>query len=367
MPQDLEREVFGGSDSELSEEEDIPQRRKSPIARHDADESSGESGDEYVQEKRVVKKSKKSRAKRPDDQPGERRPPSKKRKRKPAVTQEELDALPPELARKAQLDLQIESILKTKKASRPKKRKKDAEEEVIDRFADEEVQRLRENMIAAADDDIQANKDKLPATSKLKMLPQVMDVLQKSALTQSIIDNNLLEGVRRWLEPLPDKSLPALNIQNAFFEAMTKMYIDTNTLKESGLGRIVLFYTKCKRVTGHVNKLANDLVSAWSRPIIKRSASYRDRQIPLAENEGDAPRQNDRLNMILERARKSEKNRVRKNAVSIPTSSLGTYSVAPRPGVAPANVSVEADVERRRKNAQRLRNFTKQMHGSKAR
>lgn len=222
-------------------------------------------------------------------------------------------------------------------------------------------------MIAAADDDIQANKDKLPATSKLKMLPQVMDVLQKSALTQSIIDNNLLEGVRRWLEPLPDKSLPALNIQNAFFEAMTKMYIDTNTLKESGLGRIVLFYTKCKRVTGHVNKLANDLVSAWSRPIIKRSASYRDRQIPLAENEGDAPRQNDRLNMILERARKSEKNRVRKNAVSIPTSSLGTYSVAPRPGVAPANVSVEADVERRRKNAQRLRNFTKQMHGSKAR
>lgn len=100
-----------------------------------------------MQEKRVVKKSKKSRAKRPDDQAGERRPPSKKRKRKPAVTQEELDALPPELgtlsgeqtlsvlltlksARKAQLDLQIESILKTKKASRPKKRKKDAEEEV---------------------------------------------------------------------------------------------------------------------------------------------------------------------------------------------------------------------------------------------
>ena len=37
------------------------------------------------------------------------------------------------------------------------------------------------------------------------------------------MDNNLLEGVRRWLEPLPDKSLPALDIQKEFFPALKKM------------------------------------------------------------------------------------------------------------------------------------------------
>jgi transcription factor SPN1 len=67
--------------------------------------------------------------------------------------------------------MQIEAILKSKKSNRPKKRKKDAEEDVLDRFADEEVSRLRESMVSAAAEDVQANKDKLPATSKLKLLP----------------------------------------------------------------------------------------------------------------------------------------------------------------------------------------------------
>ena len=122
----------------------------------------------------------------------------KKRKRK-VVVEQDLSELPPEqgktsqraqhvsifiqnficLASKIRLDMQIEAILKSKKASRPKKRKKDAEEEVLDRFADEEVSRLRESMLAAAADDMQANKDKLPATAKLKLLPQVMEVLRK--------------------------------------------------------------------------------------------------------------------------------------------------------------------------------------------
>jgi transcription factor SPN1 len=76
--------------------------------------------------------------------------------------------------------LQIESILKTKKGGmRPKKRKKDAEEDVLDRFADEEVARLRDAMVQAAEEDMAANRERLPATAKLRMLPQVMDVLQK--------------------------------------------------------------------------------------------------------------------------------------------------------------------------------------------
>jgi len=75
--------------------------------------------------------------------------------------------------------MQIEAILKSKKSNRPKKRKKDAEEDVLDRFADEEVSRLRESMVSAAAEDVQANKDKLPATAKLKLLPQVLEVLRK--------------------------------------------------------------------------------------------------------------------------------------------------------------------------------------------
>lgn len=79
------------------------------------------------------------------------------------------------------MDLQIESILRSKKGMRPKKRKKDAEEDVLDRFADDEVSRLRDAMIQASEEDMASNKEHLPATAKLRMLPQVMEVLQKWA------------------------------------------------------------------------------------------------------------------------------------------------------------------------------------------
>lgn len=165
---------------------ELPSRRL-PANAQDDDESSGESGDEYVQEKRMKPK----KRKRGEDV----EKPLRKRKRK-VRTEQEIEEMEPQEgvfwfafypafsthespARKAHLDLQIESILKSKKGMRPKKRKKDAEEDVLDRFADDEVSRLRDAMIQASEEDMTANKERLPATAKLRMLPQVMDVLQK--------------------------------------------------------------------------------------------------------------------------------------------------------------------------------------------
>jgi transcription factor SPN1 len=283
--------------------------------------------------------------------------------------------------------MEIDTILKSNKASRPKKRKK---EDDLDQFADAEVSQLREEMLNAAELDEQANREKLPATLKLKLLPKVMGALRKyvlyleifydgahylatlcihrSSLWQSIVDNNLLEGVRRWLEPLPDKSLPALNIQKEIFGILPTLDIDTAVLKESKLGRIVLFYTKCKRVTPDITRTADALVSAWSRPIIKRSASYRDRAIPMADmSAADGGATHERLNVILARAKEGERNRVRKNAVMIPQRELGSYTVAPRSnaGVLKNNVSVDMDIERRKRNAERLKSLTRKMGSQK--
>ena len=182
-------------------------------------------------------------------------------------------------------------------------------------------------------------------------------------MAESITDNNLLGAVTKWLEPLPDKSLPSLDIQREFFPALRKMdFIDTSVLKESRLGPIVVFYTKCKRVSPDIQRIANDLVSAWSRPIIKRSASYRDRDIKTVDL-GGLDASNERLNAILARARESEKNRVRRNAVAIPTREMGSYTVAPAPnaGIMKHNVSVDVDIERRKKNAERMRMLTRKI------
>lgn len=139
-------------------------------------------------------------------------------------------------------------------------------------------------------------------------------------------------------------------------------FIDSAVLKESGLGRIVLFYTKCKRVHHDIQRIANDLVSTWSRPIIKRSASYRDRVIPTAQ-ENTTERANERLNAILARAKEGEKNRIRKNAVMIPQRDLGNYTVAPKinAGVMKTSHTVENDIARRKLNAERMRSLSRKM------
>ncbi|KAF8959513.1 hypothetical protein BDZ97DRAFT_1735668 [Flammula alnicola] len=376
MGNDLERQVFGGSESELSSDEDdeIQQQQKPaslPRPRaskpRDAYESSGgDSEDDYVQEARpssVGKAQKRSSlgrksATNEDGEPKVQR----KRKRKQPV-EVDLSDLPPEQANKIRLDMKIDEILRSKK-SKPRKKKNN--DEVLDSFADDEVARLRETMNNAVDEDIRSNQEKLPAMAKLRHLPEAMETLRKASLAQSMIDNNLLEAVRRWLEPLPDRSLPALNIQREFFNIIKKMeFIDSAVLKESGLGRIVLFYTKCKRVTPDITRIANDLVSVWSRPIIKRSASYRDRIVPVAQDGGDGidMRAGERLNAILARAKVAEKGRVKRNAVMIPQRELGTYTVAPKmnAGIGRGSVSVDVDVERRRKNAERLRSLTRKV------
>lgn len=108
-----------------------------------------------------------------------------------------------------------------------------------------------------------------------------------------------------WLDPLPDKSLPSLNIQRALFPLLEKMYIDTTSLKMSGLGKLVRFYTECDRVDKNVARICDRLIGerasdayslassltilaeTWSRPILKRSSSYRDRQQKIREFQVD--------------------------------------------------------------------------------
>lgn len=160
-------------------------------------------------------------------------------------------------------------------------------------MADDEIIALREKMRQAAIEDVQANAEKKPATQKLKMLPEVEDALRKTSFTDSILDNNLLEVVKIWLEPLPDKSLPALNIQKVLFSALSRLPIQTEHLRESGVGKVVLFYKQSKKPDPLIKKQADQLISEWSRPIIKRSSNYRDRSISTVLYNPNASMYND--------------------------------------------------------------------------
>ncbi len=128
--------------------------------------------------------------------------------------------------------------------------------------------------------------------------------------------------MRRWLEPLPDRSLPALNIQRQLFAILGRLPIDEITLKMSGLGKVVLFYSMCKRTDPAIKRAAEKLIEIWSRPILKRSASYRTRAIETKEL-----RDLDRGEDMYEIQSQVDSNR---RHVAMPQAVKAGYTIAPR-------------------------------------
>ena len=165
-------------------------------------------------------------------------------------------------------------------------------------MADEEIANLRIRMAEAAQADVAARSSNppKPAMHKLKLLPEVTALLNRNSrdVENAIVDpeNNLLESVRFFLEPLSDGSLPAYNIQRELFSSLAKLPIDKESLISSGLGKVVLFYTKSKKPELGIRRAAERLLGEWTRPILKRSDDYRKRVLASAEYDPTAPRTN---------------------------------------------------------------------------
>lgn len=199
-----------------------------------------------------------------------------------------IDSLsPPHAGRRKELASRLSAIVK-KPAGTKGRKKKQQDEEDLEMLNDEAVASLRKDMLRAAEEDFEQNNLGRPAVYKLKMLPRVVELMQKTALAETIVEGGLLEAVRAWLEPLPDRSLPALNIQRPLFNLLRTLSIELSALKSSGLGKVVYFYTKCKRVDPQIKRVADQLVADWMRPILRRSGAFIDREGGAAGGYGSA-------------------------------------------------------------------------------
>lgn len=131
-------------------------------------------------------------------------------------------------------------------------------------------------MTAAAEADVRARSQNQPAHHKLKMLPEVVALLNRNTYVSALTDpdTNLLEAVRFFLEPLEDGSLPAYNIQRDLFAALAKLPMNKDTLKSSGIGKVIVFYTKSKRPEIGIKRQAEKLLAEWTRPLLQRTDDY---------------------------------------------------------------------------------------------
>ncbi|CVL11835.1 transcription factor IWS1 [Fusarium proliferatum] len=216
---------------------------------------------------------KKSRRSRRAAGDGERRQHSKPASPEP----EKEENLTPAERKQRELDRMIDAAIK--KPSGLKRRKKDEidlEDEIDDLLADLKVQ-----MEQACQADNQAREAGQPALHKLKLLPEVTAILNRNNVQHAVLDpdTNFLQHVKFFLEPLNDGSLPAYNIQRDIFNALAKMNIEKEALLSSGIGRVVVFYTRSKKPEPSIKRIATRLLGEWSRPILKRTDDYKKRQI----------------------------------------------------------------------------------------
>jgi len=209
---------------------------------------------------------------------GDRDRPRERRKATPEPENEE--NLTPEERRRRALDRAMDAALKN-----PNKRRRKKDEVDLEEAFDDEIAALKIRMEEACQADNIARENNKPATNKLEMLPEVVALLNRNTIQHSIVDpdTNFLQSVKFFLEPLNDGSLPAYNIQRDLFTALARLPIEKEALLSSGIGKVVLYYTKSKKPEIGIKRIAERLLGEWSRPILKRSDDYKKRKVATKE------------------------------------------------------------------------------------
>ncbi|GJQ14258.1 hypothetical protein GpartN1_g6049.t1 [Galdieria partita] len=178
----------------------------------------------------------------------------------------------------------VDDLLSNLKKSRNKKEEKNIKD------LTEEVDNFLRRMMKAADDDLLALKVGKPATNKLKLVEEVEKNLRRVEYRELFLEQGLLSVLKRWLDPLPDGSLPNASLRSRLLKILDEFPVDNSwmeLLRSSDIGRAVKYISLNDRMES-TRRLAKDLVEKWIRPVFNAKTDYRDfqtqfRRVPVEE------------------------------------------------------------------------------------
>lgn len=235
-------------DGEMEEDDD------DKVAKSDDDDSSGEVDEDDVED---------------DDKEG-----TKRKKRDDKVTDEEDEDEDDEDRKPTRNTVYDFDIMMAKKKEENSRRRKRKNYDIIN-DNDDIIAEMINQMRDAVELDCEANKNRQAATRKLKMLPFVVNQLRKVDLRDAFLDSDILSAITEWLTPLPDKSLPHLNIRESLLKILQDFHLyDVDRIRGSGIGKAVMYLYKHPKETRENKIKAKELISSWSRPIFQLDSNF---------------------------------------------------------------------------------------------
>ncbi|KAI5179704.1 transcription factor SPN1 [Nematocida sp. AWRm80] len=111
--------------------------------------------------------------------------------------------------------------------------------------------------------DIELNKEGKPAVKKLSVIEDIYTKLLNKKIQEELLDFGLLSLLKKWLEPLPDGSLPPQEIKQPILTILLHLSPEIDHLTESEVGKIVLFYAKNPHEASSTQRLAKQIVLKW--------------------------------------------------------------------------------------------------------